>query len=248
MELGIKLSEVFDSHVHFSNNKFEYSGEELDPSPSLYPLEKRNTFVLALLSKRKKWLHPEIRNEEVKKICMEGNGGKPFLTPIGRRDLRGAFGVKLHPMLQGIDPSSEFLRPIYEWCQEEMAPLIVHLGFSRRGDLRFSDPLLIDPIASEYDFPIILAHMGSSRGFLWEKSKMVTLKNDNIILETSWAPKEVIKDALDEFGADRIIFGSDYPFRNPIEELRKVLEIIEGKKDRRLILWKNAHYIMEKRR
>ena len=129
-----------------------------------------------------------------------------------------------------------------------MAPLIVHLGFSRRGDLRFSDPLLIDPIASEYDFPIILAHMGSSRGFLWEKSKMVTLKNDNIILETSWAPKEVIKDALDEFGADRIIFGSDYPFRNPIEELRKVLEIIEGKKDRRLILWKNAHYIMEKRR
>ena len=139
---------------------------------------------------------PEIRNEEVKKICMEGNGGKPFLTPIGRRDLRGAFGVKLHPMLQGIDPSSEFLRPIYEWCQEEMAPLIVHLGFSRRGDLRFSDPLLIDPIASEYDFPIILAHMGSSRGFLWEKSKMVTLKNDNIILETSWAPKEVIKDAL----------------------------------------------------
>ena len=66
-------------------------------------------------------------------------------------------------------------------------------------------------------------------------------RNDNIYLETSGMPMHTkIKEAAEEIGVERILYGSDMPFGHPAFEIEKVkVSGLKGE-DLKKILRENA--------
>jgi predicted TIM-barrel fold metal-dependent hydrolase len=56
---------------------------------------------------------------------------------------------------------------------------------------------------------------------------------NNIYADTALASSRDIQNYIDNFGYDRILFGSDFPFGDPKQELSKILNlsIPQGKKE-----------------
>lgn len=128
----------------------------------------------------------------------------------------GLKGLKFHPPLQNFFPNDESVFPVYEKAQELDIPVAFHVGTTPFGSLcRLSqaNPILIDDIAVRFpDLRIMLTHLGT----LWHnESFMVVEKNPNVFIDTSaylYEIKDLLTmDLIDRIGADKIIFGTDYP-------------------------------------
>ena len=149
-------------------------------------------------------------------------------------------GLKLHPTIQEVDPSSRSLYPLYEVLTEHGLPILFHSGASVpiRSD-KFSDPLNLDQVAA--DFPslkIILAHAGRPNYLaianLMRKHKNVytdvsALKGKDgstAFLEVTLAYIKIYADAL-----DRVFFGSDYP----IYSIHETLEALQKSRPNRFL-------------
>lgn len=72
---------------------------------------------------------------------------------------------------------------------------------------------------------VIIPHLGALNGGynriraerLWEKP--------NVYADTSLAGRHEIMDYIDHCGHERLLFGSDFPFGDPLSELRKVMQL-----------------------
>ena len=54
-----------------------------------------------------------------------------------------------------------------------------------------------------------------------------------------------IKDYVDNFGHDRILFGSDFPFGDPKEELCKIQDLSIAKEKKDMILGHNLKRLLK---
>ncbi|MFI9561164.1 amidohydrolase family protein [Nonomuraea endophytica] len=66
----------------------------------------------------------------------------------------------------------------------------------------------------------------------------------NILLETSGGYTCVAEAALRRLGADRVVFGSEYPLQHPAVELAKFQAIGTTPDQWRLVAWDNAHRLL----
>ena len=128
----------------------------------------------------------------------------------------GLRGLKLHPPLQQFSPDDETVFPIYDAATELNIPVVFHVGTTPFGPLcrlRHANPLLIDEVAVRYpDLRIMLTHLGT----LWHNEAfMVVEKNPNVFIDTAAyiyeLPQLLTKDTITRVGADRFVFGTDYP-------------------------------------
>jgi predicted TIM-barrel fold metal-dependent hydrolase len=93
-----------------------------------------------------------------------------------------------------------------------------------------------------HEFPkleFIMGHMGSA---LWPQALATVRKQQNIFAEIS-APvpaRTRTEDAVKALGADRVLFGSDYPIINPAYMLGTILGADITEMQRRKILHENA--------
>ena len=132
----------------------------------------------------------------------------------------GIRAIKLHPPHQlfapnaYVDGSRPRLREIYEACERERVPIIVHTGTSvfPRARNRFSDPILVEDVALDFpELTIVLAHGGRP---LWmETAVFLARRFPNVWLEISGVPPA---QALEYFPklprlADKVLFGTDWP-------------------------------------
>ena len=70
----------------------------------------------------------------------------------------------------------------------------------------------------------VMIHMGHGHGVYIDAAIKMAKRHPNIYLEMSGMPMGVkIKQAYEEVGADRIMFGTDFPFHHPSVEIQKVL-------------------------
>ena len=69
-----------------------------------------------------------------------------------------------------------------------------------------------------------MIHMGHGHGVYIDAALKMAKRFPNIYLEMSGMPMGVkIRQAYEEVGHDRIMFGTDYPFHHPSVEIQKVL-------------------------
>ncbi|MGD9141715.1 MAG: amidohydrolase family protein [bacterium] len=148
-------------------------------------------------------------------------------------------GIKLHPSVDRIritDPAAE---PILDYAEAEGLPVMVHCG---RWQEMSSYKLALQAARARPAAAFILSHMGGDTPEL----EMGTIEGivrdglDNVFLGTEgvreyWA----VQKAVDALGADRVIFGSDFPLGHP----RMYMGVIDAIKvddgDRALILGGN---------
>ena len=91
-------------------------------------------------------------------------------------------------------------------------------GWVSQRALWFSNPVFIDDVAVEYpEVTIIIGHIGV-QGFYYfgtyaDLALLVAAKHDNVYLETSSCPLEVLERAVRDpaIGPEKLIFGTDTP-------------------------------------
>ena len=66
----------------------------------------------------------------------------------------------------------------------------------------------------------------------------------NILLETSGGYTCVVEAALRELGADRVVFGSEYPLQQPAVEFAKFHALRISPEQWRRVAWDNAHRLL----
>ena len=147
-------------------------------------------------------------------------------------------GVKLHPMNDVYFPFFEGYYPVYEKIEKLGLPTLWHSGTSP-----YSHPLQIAYVARQFPtIPFILGHFGLS-DLTWECFPAADLAH-NIYVDTTANPIiPVLNDWIERFGAERMLWGSDFPFYDVAYELRKVDHLGCRQAQKELIGRENARRI-----
>lgn len=158
----------------------------------------------------------------------------------GFRDL-GMKGLKLHPVSYVMHPTSPETLALIRKAAEWNAPTLFHCG-----DEEFSLPYQIAAAAAHVpEATIILGHMGGY--FHVEDAIQAAKLHPNLVLETSAMPyPEMIKRAVDEIGADRVLYASDGPGCDPTIEVAKVRTAGLSAADEEKLFSSNIQRILEK--
>ena len=69
---------------------------------------------------------------------------------------------------------------------------------------------------------IIIPHLGALNGSYQALDQAGIWCRENIYADTALASTTEIRHFLDQYGPDRLLFGSDYPFGEPSRELEKI--------------------------
>lgn len=167
---------------------------------------------------------------------------KDIQTEIDRGIAAGVKGIKLHPDFQKFRIDDKKAYPIYEAAQGKL-PILFHMGDVR---YQYSRPeYLLNVIADFPELKIIGAHFGGWSE--WGRGAELLAGKDVWVDCSSarqWMQKEQFIALIDAFGADRVLFGSDYPMWNPADELEYIegLKLPPDKLDN--ILYKNAVQVL----
>jgi uncharacterized protein len=67
---------------------------------------------------------------------------------------------------------------------------------------------------------------------------------ENIVAETSGCFSVVVRRAIDLLGADRVLFGTEYPLQHPCVELAKFAALGLSPSTWQRVAWRNAHRLL----
>jgi uncharacterized protein len=117
--------------------------------------------------------------------------------------------------------------PTLELCRAYKVPILFHTGYDAGPvPIPYRNPIYFEPLAAEYpDVPIILAHMGKHDTWFFEGALMLARKRDNVYLSTSNTRREFVARAVEEIGAERLIWGSDWSMQHGILGLRQGFDV-----------------------
>ena len=154
----------------------------------------------------------------------------------------GLKGIKLHPDIQHFPLDDPRCRIIYESCQGKI-PILLHTGDNR---FDFSNPNRLLPVLR--DFPgltVIGAHFGGYS--IWQEAAAQLHGIPNFYVDCSSTmfalPDAEVVELIRLYGADRVMFGTDYPMWSPVVELAHFQRLPLTQEERALILHKNAEAI-----
>ncbi len=153
-----------------------------------------------------------------------------YLEKIDRASLElGLCGIKLHPILGRYNPADPTVFPLYEKAIDLGLPILTHLGAhpDDRVSLKHSEPLLFDDVAQAFsELKIVIAHMAHP----WQRDCAVLLrKHPNVYADVSgagwvrpWQAWQALTLMVEWGVADKLLFGSDFPFWTPREGVDKL--------------------------
>ena len=157
----------------------------------------------------------------------------------------GLKGVKLHPDIQNFKVDDYRCLKIYELCEEFGLPILMHTGDKRYDN---SNPNRLLPILEIYDhLTIIGAHFGGWS--IWEEASHVLCDIPNLYVDCSssmpWISDEKTVEIIRRYGADRVLFGTDYPMWSPVKELDRFMTLPLSNDEKRMILSENVKKVYE---
>jgi predicted TIM-barrel fold metal-dependent hydrolase len=157
---------------------------------------------------------------------------------LARMKELGLRGVKLHPDIQGFPFDDPRMFTLYSLMEGNMV-LLVHAG-DKRYD--FSGPARIAAVLDKFPgLDVICAHLGGYSE--WDEAERL-LAGRRIWVDTcSTLPFLELKKArrlIDAFGTERVLFGTDYPMWDAVEEMERFDALGLSDYQRERIFWKNA--------
>lgn len=210
-------------------------------------------------------------NEEIIKLCRKSKGvlfpvvtveptkeevvAAVKLAEQHRREVK-AFKVRLgYHMASAPDPIFD---QAYDYAEAEGLPVLFHTGDTATsdGDLARSHPLTLDRLANEREeLTIIICHFGNP--WFVDVGELI-YKHPKVYADVSglstggggyaqkfaeWLARKVSEAIYFGGGAEKVIFGTDYPVTKHADALALVdmMEISAGDKER--ILWRNANKV-----
>lgn len=152
----------------------------------------------------------------------------------------GLKGVKLHPDIQGFKIDDYRCLKIYELCEREGLPILMHTGDNRYD---FSNPNRLVPILKIYNgLTIIGAHFGGWS--IWEEASKELYDIKNLYVDCSsslsYIEPQISAEIIKRYGTDRVLFGTDYPLHSPVKEMEILTSLGFSDADYEKIFSKNA--------
>lgn len=174
-------------------------------------------------------LHPDSENIE---------GDIEYLISLGLK------GVKLHPDFIHTDIDDERFMKIYEILEGRL-PILFHCGDFR---FNYSNPDKLKNVLERFPkLTVIGAHFGGWS--IWKEATEALSGYKQLYVDTSSSlfglTKEEAVKCIRSFGAQRVLFGSDFPMWDPVTEVKiiKSLGLTDDELD--CIFWKNASKLFD---
>ena len=137
-------------------------------------------------------------------------------------------GIKIHPNNTGVDLDSAYNQPIFAYAQEHKIPVAIH-SYPNTTDDRSAAHRIVNVLNAYPDLTVIVSHMGA---YQWEQLLPTRAYVDiSAILPDYVRTYGIAKtnEILRKFGADRLLFATDYPdsrILKPDEIYASYLEIL----------------------
>ena len=161
---------------------------------------------------------------------------------LQRAKAMGLHGIKLHPDFQAFLIDDPAALPIYEAAQELEMPILFHTGDRRYP---YSHPSRLAKICRM--FPRLLtvgAHFGGYS--VWDQLDAYE-GVENVCFDTSSSlafidPEQAVS-LIHRFGAERFMFGSDFPMWREEDELARFLALPLTQDEQAQILYRTAERV-----
>lgn len=239
-------TKVWDSSARFGRAATSYVVDIPDPARHLRALDPVDCAIV--LAFKSRYLEAEIPNQYVADYVRR-NGSKLIgfagIDPTDRdalEEIRIAQeeqqlkGVTISPAMQNFHPADTRAMRVYDACVRRGMPIIIdqnHRDPAARMD--FSKPVLFDEVAREFpELRLVTAHLG----YPWIQETIVLLaKHKHFyadisgLLRQPWQAYNALLSAFEYGVMDKLLFGSNYPFRSPaacIETLYSLNQISAG--------------------
>ena len=122
----------------------------------------------------------------------------------------GLDGIKIHPNNTGVDLDSSYNQAIFAYAQEERIPVAIH-SYPNSANDRSAVYRIVNVMEQYPDLTVIVSHMGA---YQWEQLLPTHAYVDISAILPDYVRTYGIRktnEILRKFGADRLIFATDYP-------------------------------------
>ena len=159
---------------------------------------------------------------------------------------------EMRPDMQLFDFSDEALMtPLFEVLKRHRLILLTHasepVGHSYAGKGSVTPETLYPFLASAPELPIVCAHWGGGLPF-YALMPEVKKEMDNVYFDTAASPfiysPEVYRQVIQLVGAEKILFGSDYPLLEPKRLIKEIGSLNLPEQTRDQILAGNAQRLL----
>lgn len=154
----------------------------------------------------------------------------------------GLQGIKLHPDAQGFPIDDERLFPVYDALGDTL-PVVFHCG-DPQSDL--SHPRRLKRVLTRFPhLRVIAAHMGgwslfdTAFDYLHDETCYLDISSSMMLLD-----RDRLARLIRSYGADRVVFGSDFPLWVPEREVQSFLALPLTAAERDKIAYQNAREIL----
>lgn len=192
-----------------------------------------NDFILQELS-----MHPEFLGFGTVHAAMDG-----LMEEVAYIQEKGLRGLKMHPDSQVFAIDDERLFPVYEQIQGTL-PVLFHMGDHR---FDYSHPARLRHLLQLFPrLQVIAAHFG---GYELYEEAYTQLKDTDCFFDVSsslmFMGEGVAESYINRYGAERFVYGSDYPMWDPVEEMQRFLRLKLTDDQLEQIAHKTAKYILK---
>ena len=140
-------------------------------------------------------------------------------------------GLTIAPANQDFHPADSRAMDIYAEAEKLKMPVLIHAGnqFTRQGKMEYARPYLFDEIARTFpNLRLILAQMAHP----WIDECIALMgKHPHVyadvsgLLARSWQAYTALVNAYQNDVIDKLLFGSDFPYRNAAECIEAMYSI-----------------------
>ena len=191
-------------------------------------IEKFVILPVALRPSRTRHINDFILGEVAKEARFYGYG----TIHAGMQDLceeveyimdHGLLGIKMHTDCQVFPIDDPRLFPVYDMVQDKL-PILFHMGDQRYD---YSHPKRLRKVLDLFPkLQVIAAHFG---GYTMHEIAAEELKGKDCFFDVSsslmFMEEGVAEKYINNYGAERFVYGSDYPMWNPVVEMERFLRL-----------------------
>lgn len=155
----------------------------------------------------------------------------------------GLRGIKMHPDSQRFPIDDLRLFPMYDAVAGKI-PVLLHMGDARYN---YSHPVRLRRILSLFPkLQVIAAHLGgysmyqTARELLYDTDCVFDISSTLMFMEQQEAERYI-----QDYGAERLAFGSDYPLWDPVTEVKRFQQLHLTDSQFEQIAHKTAERVLE---
>ena len=182
---------------------------------SLRPTNTRhiNDFIIDAVSKQPRFFGYGTIHAGMQDLCQE----------VEYIMQKGLLGLKMHTDCQVFPIDDPRLFPVYDMLQDKL-PILFHMGDQRYD---YSHPARLRKVLDLFPkLKVIAAHFG---GYTMYDVAAEELKGKDCFFDVSsslmFMEEGVAERYINRHGAERFVYGSDYPMWNPVVEMERFLKL-----------------------